>query len=179
MMKQITLDEIIEHNVDESLYLTKSDCEKNKYLRNSLNECCTVDGNDVYIYKDDIKPPQILKIKRTNEEKKLRRMYGDKGVKFGRGKYIDATGDGYTNTLTTFTTDNFLWDRNFKIRELTNKESFMLMGVSEEDSEKMVNVVPKTQCRKLAGNSIVVNVMGEIFRKLFIDKSENPEQSLF
>lgn len=174
-----TLDDIIEHNVDESLYLTKSECEKRKYLKNSLNVCCTCEGENVYIYKENIKPPQILKIKRTDEEKRLRSLYGDGGIKFGRGKYVDVSGDGYSNTLTTFSTDNYVWDRNFRIRELTNKESFLLMGVSEKDTDILLEHVPKTKCKQLAGNSICVGVMSEIFRKLFIDKSENPETSLF
>lgn len=178
-MKKLTLDDIIEHNVDESLYLTKSECEKRKYLKNSLDVCCTCEGENVYIYKENIEPPQILKIKRTDEEKRLRSLYGDGGVKFGRGKYVDVSGDGYSNTLTTFSTDNYVWDRNFRIRELTNKESFLLMGVSEKDTDILLEHVPKTKCKHLAGNSICVGVMSEIFRKLFVDKSENPETSLF
>lgn len=174
-----TLDDIIEYDVDESMFVTKSYCEKQKYLKNSLKECCTVDGEDVYIYKDNIKPPQILKIKRTDEEKRLRSLYGDSGIKFGRGKYIDVTGDGYSNTLTTFHTDNFLWDRNYKIRPLTDTECFLLMGVSNDDAKKIIDSVPKSKCRKLAGNSICVNVLSEIFRKMFIDIDENLEISLF
>lgn len=175
----MTLNEIIEHNVDENMYFTKSDCEKRKYLKNSLLECCTCDGEEVYIYNEKIKPPKILKIKRTDEEKRLRHLYGDKGVKFGRGKYLDITDDDYSNTLTTFSTDNYVWDRNFKIRELTNRESFLLMGVSKENTEKLLDVIPKTKCKKLAGNSICVNVMTEMFRNLFVNKKDNPETSLF
>ena len=155
----MTLNEIIEHNVDEKMYLTKSECGKRKYLKNSLLECCTCIGEDVFIHNNEIKPPKILKIKRTEEEKRLRKLYGDKGVKFGRGKYLDVTKDEYSNTLTTFSSDNYVWDRNYKIRELTNKESFLLMGVNKKNTEKILSVVPKTYCKKLAGNSICVNVL--------------------
>lgn len=175
----ITLDDIIEYNVDENMYLSKSECEKRKYLKNSLLECCTCSGEDVYIFNDKIKPPKILKIKRTEEEKKLRKQLGDKGVKFGRGKYLDITEDDYSNTLTTFSSDNYVWDRNYKIRELTNKESFLLMGVNRKDTEILLNCVPKTQCKKLAGNSICVNVLSEMLNNLFVSKKENPEISLF
>lgn len=176
----MTLDDIIEKDVDENMYLTKGDCEKRKYLKNSLDICCTCVNNDVFIYNDKLSPPKILKIKRTEEEKKLRRLYGDKGVKFGRGKYLDICDDDYSNTLTTFSTDNYVWDRNFKIRELTNKESFLLMGVSEENTNKLLNSsIPKTQCKKLAGNSICVNVLEYIFNNLFVEPKSNPEKSLF
>ena len=173
------LDDIIEHNVDESLYLTKSDCEKRKYLKNSLDICCTIRGDDVFIFKDDITPPRILKIKRTEEEKQLRKIYGDGGVKFGRGKYVYVTKQDSSNTLTTFASDNYIWDRNFKIRELTARESFRLMGVGEENINKILECVPKSQCRKLAGNSICVGVMREIFKNLFVTPQKNPENSLF
>jgi hypothetical protein len=53
------------------------------------------------------------------------------------------------------------------------------MGVCDDDVETLLNTVPKTQCKKLAGNSICVNVMSEIFKKLFCQKSNNPETSLF
>ena len=175
----MTLDDIIEYNVDENMYLTKSEMEKRKYLKNSLGLVCTCVGEEVFLYNDKYKPPQILKIKRTDEEKRLRRLYGDAGVKFGRGKYLDVSGDGYSNTLTTFSTDNYVWDRNYKIRELTNREAFLLMGVSRENTEKMLDVVPKNKCKFLAGNSIVVDCMTEMFRNLFVRKFTNPEESLF
>lgn len=175
----MTLDDIIEHNIDESLYLTKSEFEKRKYLKNSLNICCTCQDEKVYLHHDGITPPKILKIKRTEEEKELRRKFGDKGVKFGRGKYLDATNDDYSNTLTTFSSDNYVWDRNYMVRELTNKESFLLMGVNRKDTDVLLKTIPPSQCKKLAGNSICVNVLTEIMRNMFVNIHENPEQSLF
>lgn len=178
-MKVTTLDEIIEKNVDESLYFKKSDWEKRKYLKITLPMLCTVDGDDVYIYNDKIKPPQILKQKRTEEEKIRRHRFGDKGKKFGKGVYAEPTGDGYSNTLTTFSTDNYVWDRNYKVRELTNREAFRLMDVDSEDVDKLLETVPPRMCKKLAGNSITVNVMTEIFRELFYTEHNNKEISLF
>ena len=69
-MKQTKLSDIIEKNVDDKLYLKKKDFEKRKYLKISLYINCTINGDIVTIEKDDIKPPQILKIKRTEEEKR-------------------------------------------------------------------------------------------------------------
>lgn len=178
-MKVTTLDEIIEKNVDESLYFKKSDWEKRKYLKTTLPMLCTVDGDDVYLYVDGVKPPQILKQKRTEEEKLRRHLYGDKGKKFGKGVYLAPTGDGYSNTLTTFSMDNYVWDLTYKVRELTDLESFRLMDVDFDDANKIIAAVPKRFCRKLAGNSITVNVMTEIFRNLFYKRKENPEKSLF
>lgn len=56
----------------------------------------------------------------------------------------------------------------FKIRKLTPKECWRLMGFSDEDFEKAANVpTSNAQLYKQAGNSIVVNVLEEIFKKLF------------
>ena len=177
-MKVTTLDEIIEKNVDESLYFKKKDWEKRKYLRTTLPMLCTVDGDDVYLFVEGIKPPQILKQKRTEEEKLRRHRFGDSGKKFGKGVYAEPTGDGYSNTLTTFSMDNYVWDRNYKVRELTDREAFRLMDVDPEDTEKILKEVSPKYCKKLAGNSIVVNVMTEMFRNLFSER-KNPEIPLF
>lgn len=177
-MKVTTLDEIIEENVNNELYFKKKDWEKRKYLRTTLPMLCSIVGDDVFLFKDGIKPPKILKQKRTEEEKLRRHLYGDKGKKFGSGVYVEPTEDGYSNTLTTFSMDNYVWDRNFKVRELTNRESFRLMDVDIVDTEKLLENVPSRMCKKLAGNSICVNVLTEIFRELF-NRKENPEKPLF
>lgn len=62
-----------------------------------------------------------------------------------------------------------------RIRKLTPLECFRLMGVSDEDAKKIIACTSKTQCYKLAGNSIVVNCIAAIFRQLFI-KNENKHQ---
>lgn len=52
------------------------------------------------------------------------------------------------------------------IRKLTPKEYWRLMGFEDEDFEKASKVNSNTQLYKQAGNSIVVNVLMEIFRKM-------------
>lgn len=57
---------------------------------------------------------------------------------------------------------------DYKIRKLTPKECWRLMGFSDEDFEKAANVpTSNTQLYKQAGNSIVVNVLEKIFENLF------------
>lgn len=62
----------------------------------------------------------------------------------------------------------------YRIRKLTEREVFRLMGVHDEDSDKIRSVVSKSQCYKLAGNSIVVDVLVAIFREL-LTKHEIPK----
>lgn len=56
----------------------------------------------------------------------------------------------------------------YRIRKLTPLECFRLMGVTDEDAQKMMEVNSNTQCYKQAGNSIVVDVMCAMFRNLNI-----------
>lgn len=73
--------------------------------------------------------------------------------------------------------------KKFRIRKLTPRECFRLMGVADSDIDKIqakeVGISNSAQY-KLAGNSIVVDVLFHLFRKMFIetgaDKSEEPQQ---
>jgi len=80
--------------------------------------------------------------------------------------------------------DNFIREKNnsgYRVRRITPKECFRLMGVSEEDIDKIQSSgISNTQQYKMAGNSIVVDVLYHIFRKMFVDKKdENKQLSLF
>ena len=56
---------------------------------------------------------------------------------------------------------------NLKIRKLTPKECWRLMGFDDEDFEKCVHIgMSNTQLYKQAGNSIVANVLEAIFKNL-------------
>ena len=55
---------------------------------------------------------------------------------------------------------------NLRIRKLTPKECWRLMGFDDEDFEKAKKVCSDTQLYKQAGNSIVVNVLEKIINNL-------------
>ncbi len=57
-----------------------------------------------------------------------------------------------------------------RIRKLTPKECWRLMGFDDSDFEKASQVCSNTQLYKQAGNSIVVNVLEEIFKNLLKEK---------
>lgn len=54
-----------------------------------------------------------------------------------------------------------------RIRKLTPKECWRLMGFNDKDFENAQKVNSNTQLYKQAGNSIVVNVLEKIFKNLF------------
>lgn len=61
-------------------------------------------------------------------------------------------------------------ETQYRIRKLTQRECGRLMGVSDEDIEKMAAVNSNTQLYKQFGNSIVVDVMCAMFRNLNIEQ---------
>ena len=76
--------------------------------------------------------------------------------------------EGIAPTLTCGCNEKII-DSELKIRKLTPRECFRLMGVSEEDIDKIQAAgISETQQYKMAGNSIVVPVLEGIFRELFL-----------
>ena len=63
----------------------------------------------------------------------------------------------------------------YRIRKLTPRECGRLMGVSDEDIDKMAAVNSNTQLYKQFGNSIVVDVMCAMFKNLNIKQGDSNE----
>lgn len=84
--------------------------------------------------------------------------------------YTDFSSDP-TVTSSAYADNNFLV-KDFRIRKLTPRECFRLMDVADSDIDKIQQAgISKTQQYKLAGNSIVVSCLYHVFRKMFIDHS--------
>ena len=82
---------------------------------------------------------------------------------------LEPNTKGLCNTLTTVQKDNYVAEpqqSNLRIRKLTPKECFRLMGFDDEDFYKAEAVNSNTQLYKQAGNSIVVDVLEAIFTNL-------------
>lgn len=65
----------------------------------------------------------------------------------------------------------------YRIRKLTPRECGRLIGVSDEDIDKMAAVNSDTQLYKQFGNSIVVDVMCEMFKNLNIKQGNERIQN--
>ena len=77
---------------------------------------------------------------------------------------------GTSNTITTVQKDNYVVEKTYRIRKLTPRECFRLMGMLDDDIDKIQNAgISNTQQYKMAGNSIVVNVLEAIFKNLFME----------
>ena len=62
--------------------------------------------------------------------------------------------------------------QNLRIRKLTPKECFRLMGFDDESFHKAEAVNSNTQLYKQAGNSIVVDVLEELFSMMLDENGE-------
>lgn len=85
-----------------------------------------------------------------------------------RGR-VQNNGNCWT-TITAQNQDIVRIEPNYRIRKLTPRECGRLMGVSDEDISKMAVVNSNTQLYKQFGNSIVVDVMCEMFKNLNINQ---------
>ena len=103
--------------------------------------------------------------------------YPDSETRRGRvGDQISQTLQCNDNmgVVESTTMKNILCNELVKIRKLTPKECFRLMGFDDADFEKASQVNSNAQLYKQAGNSIVVQVLEAIFRELLgVDKCEN------
>lgn len=72
-------------------------------------------------------------------------------------------------------------EMRYRIRKLTPRECFRLMGVDDVDIDKIqASGISNSQQYKCAGNSIVVDVLYHIFRKMFYEtENENDQLCLF
>lgn len=121
---------------------------------------------------------QVLAPKRTEYGKQIRKAYESGRIQESRHNMteLEPRKDDISNTLTTVQKDNLLLEKpQYRIRKLTPRECGRLMGVSDEDIDKMAVVNSNTQLYKQFGNSIVVDVMCAMFKNLNIKQGDNNE----
>lgn len=97
------------------------------------------------------------------------RVYDSNGVAMAHPAQIPEGSYKY------MTEENAQGKTQYAIRKLTPKECFRLMGVHDEDYEKLT--VSNSQKYKQAGNSIVVDVLMAIFENMFVNECKS--NSLF
>jgi DNA (cytosine-5)-methyltransferase 1 len=190
---QFILKDMLEDEVDEKYYLK----ENSLIPLPHQSICYCIDANyhkganiDTFINKSKRQLVQVgmLDIK-GNEQ--VRRVYSDEGLSptlntMGGGnrqpkivertplKFLNRNGkkiDGnYAFCVDTAHTGGVkeIDSTGYRIRKLTPLECFRLMGFDDLDYYKLHDVgISNTQLYKMAGNSIVVNVLEAIFGNLF------------
>lgn len=103
-----------------------------------------------------------------------RYMGGDIVDKFEEGQmatttYPNGYGHGprtHNESIALNTIDKPSVKQNLRIRKLTPKECFRLMGVKDDDFDKVEKKQSNSSLYHLAGDSIVVNVLMAIFKEM-------------
>lgn len=111
---------------------------------------------------------QIERIGKSNYRTQPKIIQKGRGFNKG-GEYVESP----TITSNAWQENNFLSINDLCIRKLTPKECWRLMGFSDEDFAKASKVNSNYQLYKQAGNSIVVNVLEEIFKEMFTNWKRN------
>ena len=101
---------------------------------------------------------KMLGIIGTDGYEKTRRVYDI--------DYVHPAIAGGGNHLGNIMESNRGENVNVRIRKLTPRECWRLMGFTDEDFDKAKEVNSDTQLYKQAGNSIVVNVLEAIFKEM-------------
>lgn len=83
---------------------------------------------------------------------------------YWKGSTLDSFIQKHRRQLVTDKTDT---DGKYRVRRLTPRETWRLMGCSDADFDKAAQFVSNTSLYKQAGNSIVVPVLEAIFNTLF------------
>lgn len=131
-------------------------------------------GNIPKVIKNEVEMESMTKdhepmlIKNGTKKGYLEAYNGD-GIDLAYPSSKLRRGRVQTDLSQTITTDgNKGVLSNFRIRKLTPKECWRLMGCSDEDFHKAEQVNSNSQLYKQAGNAIVVDVLEGIFGNLFL-----------
>lgn len=144
-------------NTEKLLNYKKRTHNINSFFKNIENKERAKVNNDLFDeididlskVKDNINYPIILKDNRLK-----------------RKNVLDSRGSAQC----ILTRPNFLewiyFNKENRFRKFTSLECLLLMGFTVDDYHKMIDVLGKNTVYKVAGNSIVVNVLEEIFKQL-------------
>lgn len=176
---KLKLKDLLENEVDEKYYLSEAmlnymygvNQKPSKFPRRerfeaNINRKNQDIANSVTTNAGNRPTDNFIKVKNATKKGYLEATNGDSvnleypNSETRRGR----VGKQVSQTLQC--NDNMGVVENLKIRKLTPKECWRLMGFDDEDFEKSEKVNSNTQLYKQAGNSIVVNVLENILRNL-------------
>lgn len=151
---KLKLKDLLEDKVDEKYYISNEKVQEFfKKLQTSYQDIKTLNENNRLVFLGNI----------GNSNSQGQRVYSVEG--------ISTTMSAHSGGLGAKTGLYMVYDsyrKSYRIRRLTPLECWRLMGFDDEDFWKARNTrLSNTQLYKLAGNSIVVNVLEAIFKELF------------
>lgn len=157
----LRLKDMLDHEVDEKYYISQEKTEnlmvQLKQHNQEISYC--IDSN----YWKGTTPEQFLnKNRRQLVSEPENRVYSTEGIAAAQCRLAGGLG-----------AKTGLYYTDYRIRKLTPTECWRLMGFDDSDIQKCISIgISNTQLYKMAGNSIVVNVLEEIFKKLFMEENK-------
>lgn len=163
--------------------LSRSRDKKGNVVKRNLNDYVNCIHTQVgtarenmEVYVIEIYEPTIVAMRGRNPNNPSEREKSN-------GKYkqsLEMNNNNTSNSLTSVPKDNLVVEPiepTFRIRKLTPREAFRLMGVDDKDIDTIQASGNRNSAQyKLAGNSIVVDVIYHIFRKAFIETNNEQQQ---
>lgn len=195
---QLKLKDLLDDEVDEKFYLKDSQIEriKNSTFMQEKKRIQNKEYCDTLLARD-WKDPKCIRVCKNNQSENVEDIAPTQTVNCGGsgssatilkrednnkikviGNYMPSGHDASrvvdSNGIAPTVKENHgtvtATNVDFKIRKLTPKECWKLMGFSDEDFQKASNTgLSNTQLYKQAGNSIVVDVLEKIFKNLFLE----------
>ena len=177
---KIKLKDLLEDNVDEKYYLSGAMLNYmygntgnlENYNRKEVFERNFEDGDirdvasTITTNAGNRATDNFIKVKNATKKGYLEATDGD-GIDLAQPNSETRRGRVQKEQIQTLTTQNNLGVvNNMRIRKLTPKECFRLMGVKDEDYKKIAKNQSDSSLYHLAGDSIVVNVLIAIFKEL-------------
>ena len=96
----------------------------------------------------------------------LKEMFDKVNVAIKDNWNVKCMGGEVANSITTVEKDSMVCETQVRIRKITERESFRLMGVKDEDFDRIAKNQSNSSLRHLAGDSIVVDVLMAIFSQM-------------
>jgi DNA (cytosine-5)-methyltransferase 1 len=128
--------------------------------KESIQTITTSGGNDRGV---------VLKSKCKRLESLIEKTEFEEGKVLNMDLYNQTTNENISQCLTEPHHNSQRLFDGLRIRKLTPKECWRLMGFDDADFDKAAQVNSNTQSYKQAGNSIVVNVLEAILKNLLFD----------
>lgn len=176
----LCLNDILENDVDDKYYLNEDYHERYKKSKLKMNGEIHITGSTVgagvgtnsrhWVHETD----GIVGALSATDYKQPKQIVVQLGNLYGTDKEKNPVAgrvyspDGIAPTLRTPTGGNAqpIIELNFKLRKLTPKEYWRLMGFTDDEFNKAAEFNSNTQLYRQAGNSIVVNVLEVILKEL-------------
>lgn len=173
---KLKLKDMLEDEVDEKYYLSEKTIKTMSKYNENYKPCGIIPTLTTELAHSTGKnaSPKIIKEIEMAKQPRVIGGIGEKRSNNGQQWYQqDRIYDNAVGLSLSTTAQPYYPDKKSRIRKLSPKECYLLMGFDDVDFEKVTKLNSDTQLYKQAGNSIVVNVLEAILNNLLLPKKDD------